>query len=153
MKISSTFEQGIYVVMILALEEDHRPVKSKTMSQLLEVSDSYLKKVLMKLSHGGLVISNASKRGGYVLARSADQISLKDIFIAVGEGEGLFKPSYYAERLFPHKDHVKESEEKIELTLKEGLDSFYQKLDALKIVDLLEDGAWEKGIVNWEDQL
>jgi Rrf2 family protein len=90
MKISSTFEQGIYVIMILALEKEHRPVKSKTMSQLLDVSDSYLKKVLLKLSRGHLVVSNASKRGGYVLARPADEISLKDVFIAVGENEGLF---------------------------------------------------------------
>ncbi|MEE8885827.1 MAG: Rrf2 family transcriptional regulator [Eubacteriales bacterium] len=150
MKISSRFEQGIYVIIILALEEDHKPVKSSTMSQLLDVSDSYLKKILMKLSHSGLVNSSASKRGGYTLVSSADKISLKDIFVALGEGEDIFTQSDYAEKLFPNQKHVKESSDKIMKTLENGLDAFYDSLDDLKVSELLEDGAWENGAVDWE---
>ncbi len=153
MKISSTFEQGIYVVMILALEQDHKPVKSSTMSALLEVSDSYLKKILMKLSRSGLITSSASKRGGYTLSAPADQISLKDVFLAVGEGDEIFSQSGYAEKLFDRRPHVRRSEQKIMATFSEGMEAFYEKLDALKIADLLEDGAWQKGVVDWEARL
>ena len=153
MKISSRFEQGIYVIIILALEEEHRPVKSSTMSRLLDVSDSYLKKILMKLSHSGLVRSSANKRGGYTLVSSADQISLKDIFVALDEGEDLFEQSGFAEKLFPNRAHVKESADKIVHTLDDGLDAFYDRLDRLKISDLLEDGAWQNGAVDWEARL
>ena len=153
MKISSTFEQGIYVVVILALEKDHKPVKSSTMSSLLEVSDSYLKKILMKLSRSGLIVSSASKRGGYTLSSPADKISLKDVFTALGEGDAIFSQSDYAEKLFPGRPHVKSSEEKIMNTLSEGMDAFYEKLDDLKISDILEDGAWQNGAIVWEERL
>jgi hypothetical protein len=67
--------------------------------------------------------------------------------------KGFFKPSHYAERLFPHKDHVKESTEKIEDTLKAGVNAFYEHLDELKISDLLEEGAWEEGLISWGERL
>ena len=153
MKISSTFEQGIYVIIILALEKDHKPVKSSTMSALLEVSDSYLKKILMKLSRSGLVVSSASKRGGYTLSSPADSISLKDVFTALGEGNGIFVQSGYAEKLFPGRPHVKSSENRIMNTLSEGMDAFYERLDELKISDLLEDGAWQSGAIEWKERL
>ncbi|MGI6230723.1 MAG: RrF2 family transcriptional regulator [Tractidigestivibacter sp.] len=153
MRISSRFEQGVYVVIILALEKDHAPVKSGTMSRLLDVSDSYLKKILMKLSHSGLVCSSANKRGGYTLSRGADQISLKDVFLALDEGEDFFVQSDYAKRLFPHQAHVKESTDKIVQAIDEGLDDFYSRLDELKISDLLEDGAWQNGALDWEARL
>ncbi|MGI6217545.1 MAG: RrF2 family transcriptional regulator [Coriobacteriales bacterium] len=153
MRISSRFEQGVYVVIILALEEAHKPVKSSTMSGLLDVSDSYLKKILMKLSHSGLVNSSATKRGGYTLARSADQISLKDVFVALDEGEDFFAQSDYAKRLFSDQAHVKESSDKIVQAIDEGLGDFCNRLDALKISDLLEDGAWQDGAVDWEARL
>ena len=153
MKISSTFEQAVYVVIILALEKDHRPVKSSTMSDLLGVSDSYLKKILMKLSRAGLVHSSASKRGGYTLSGTADAISLRDIFTALGEGQDIFTESGYAAKLFPDEAHVKESEAKISRTLLAGMDAFYEKLDQLKISDLLLAGAWERGTVDWEARL
>lgn len=153
MRISSRFEQGIYVVIILALEQDHHPVKSSTMSGLLDVSDSYLKKILMKLSHSGLVNSSASKRGGYTLARGVDQISLKDVFVALDEGKGFFVQSDFAQRLFPNQAHVQESTDKILQTIDEGLGDFCDRLDKLKIADLLEDGAWQNGAVDWEARL
>ena len=64
MKLSKSIEQAIFVLLMLALQEGHKPVKSRVLSRLLNVSDSYLKKVLMKLSKAGLIDANASKRGG-----------------------------------------------------------------------------------------
>ena len=153
MKISSTFEQGIYVVVILALEKEHRPVKSSTMSALLQVSDSYLKKILRKLSRSGLIITSASRNGGYVLSRQADEISLKDIFTALGEGEMVFTQSDYTQRLFPGQAHAKEGEQKIRKTIEDGIGDFCSRLDTLKIADLLLDGAWQNGALVWEDRL
>ena len=153
MRISSKFEQGIYVVIILALEKDHAPVKSSTMSGLLGVSDSYLKKILMKLSHNGLVNSSANKRGGYTLASDADRISLKDVFLALDEGEGFFAQSDYAERLFTDQAHVRESTDKIMHAIDAGLGDFCDRLDEVKVSDLLEDGAWQNGVIDWEARL
>lgn len=153
MKINSSFEQGIFVVVILALEEEHAPVKSRVMSEILQVSDSYLKKILMKLSKSGLVSSCASKHGGYQLTMKADEISLKDIFVALELNEGTFESSHYAQTIFSNKAHVIESEKKIETAIAHGLNGFYESLDKLKVSDILEDGAWQNGAVKWENKL
>ena len=48
MKISKSFEQGMYVLLMLGLQKDNQIVKSNVMSNILHVSDSYLKKILRK---------------------------------------------------------------------------------------------------------
>lgn len=75
MKISKSVEQGIYVTLMLALQKNHTPVKSLVLSQRLEVSDSYLKKILRKLVVADIINSNASKDGGYTLKRSVETIT------------------------------------------------------------------------------
>lgn len=153
MKISSTFEQGIYVVIILALEKDHAPVKSKVMSELLQVSDSYLKKILGKMSRNGLVISSASKQGGYQLSRGAEDISIRDIYEALELDQDTFESSHFAEKLFPDKKHVRSSEKMIEDTINRGLNKFYDELDKMKVADILEDGKYQNGAIVWEDRV
>ncbi len=153
MKINSTFEQGIYVVVILALEKDHNPLKSSQMSELLEVSDSYLKKILSKLVKGGIVSSSASKRGGYQLTRGADEISLLDIYTALELDQDTFESSHYALKLFPEQEHVLESERQLESVISAGLGKFYEELEAFKISEVLEDGAYQNGAIEWRERL
>jgi len=52
------------------------------------ISSSYLLQILNELRHAGLVESRRGKNGGYLLARSPDLISLKDIVVAI-EGSVL----------------------------------------------------------------
>ncbi len=152
MKINSSFEQGIYVVVMLALQKDHTPVKSKILSTVLQVSDSYLKKILMKLSKNGIVISSASKQGGYQLAKDVHDISLKDIFVALELDEGTYESSHYAKVLFPGQKHAIDTEKRIENVIQNGLNNFYEELEQTKIVSLLEEGAYENGAIVWEDR-
>ncbi len=153
MKISNSYEQGVYVIILLALEKDHKPLKSRVMSEVLQVSDSYLKKILMKLSRSGLVQASASKQGGYTLNKDVTEISLKDVYTALDLDDHSFTSSHYSEVLFPHREHAKESEKKIEETVLRGFDSFLNELDKLKISDLLEDGAYQNGAIAWEDRI
>ncbi len=153
MKINNSFEQGVYVVVILALQKDHTPVKSKVMSNVLQVSDSYLKKILMKLSKNGIVRSSASKQGGYQLARNVEELSLKDIFVALELDEGTFETSHYAQILFPGQKHAIDTEQRIEKVIQRGLDRFYEELGQTKISSLLEEGAYENGAIVWEERV
>ena len=83
MKISKSFEQGIYVLLMLGLQKDNQTVKSNVMSTILQVSDSYLKKILRKLVLAELITSNASKDGGFQLKKSLKQITLYDVYNAI----------------------------------------------------------------------
>ncbi|HFI0694035.1 TPA: Rrf2 family transcriptional regulator [Streptococcus suis] len=153
MKINKSVEQAVYVLIILALQEDHRPVKSHVLSQVLQVSDSYLKKILMKLSKAGLVSANASKAGGYQLGRSIEEISLKDVFYALQLHEDTIQFKHLSHSIFDDQAHVEESENKILTTLENGLAAFYAQLDQLTLSQLLHQEAYKNRAIDWEGRI
>lgn len=153
MKLNKNFEQAIYVITMLALQEDHRPVKSQVLSQVLQVSDSYLKKTLMKLARAGLIESNASKAGGYQLARPVTDMTLKDIFFALDLQSGVVEFQHVAHQVYEDKVHVQEVEDQIRTTLEKGLEAFFAQLDTLKISDLLHQEAYEQGAIDWNQKV
>lgn len=106
MKVNKSVEQAIYVLVILALQKDHAPVKSRVLSQILQVSDSYLKKILMVMKKNGLITSSASKHGGYQLARSIEDISIKDVFDALNLSNEQLELSHLAQHIFTDKVHT-----------------------------------------------
>jgi Rrf2 family cysteine metabolism transcriptional repressor len=48
-----------------------------------EVPANYLVQILSDLRNGGLILSRRGKKGGYILARSPDTITLYDIVVVV----------------------------------------------------------------------
>lgn len=65
-----------------------------TVSDLAEfqgVSESYLAKVFTKLTKAGLIRSSIGAKGGYELARPAEQISFWDVVVAVEGGLSFFE--------------------------------------------------------------
>ena len=150
MKLNKSAEQAIYVLTILALSKDHRPVKSQVLSQILEVKDSYLKKILMKLSKAGLVHATISKQGGYQLAIPVERIGLGQVLEALDSADRDLEFSHLGLRIYEDAGHVQEGEEKIRRALSQGEDAYYKSLGGLKISDLLYPEAYRLGAIDWE---
>ena len=149
MKVNRSVEHGVLVLLMLALQEGHAPVPSQTLSRLLGVSDSYLKKTLRKLVVAGFVESSAMRGGGFRLARPIDQITLADAYAAL-EPEGfVFRASPLAEAMFPDKNHTAQSLDSISHVFEEGYDAFLGKLATYALSDLLKDGSWQNGVIDW----
>lgn len=149
MKINSSVEQGTIVLLMLALQKEHTPVKSHVLSHTMGVSDSYLKKTLRKLAVGELVESSASKDGGFQLSRPIDKITLADVYRAL-EPEGLtFRATSAPETIFPDGNHVNVAVDQVMQSFQEGYDAFLERLAAHPLSELLEDGAWQNGCVDW----
>lgn len=138
--------------MILALEIDHKPLKSSLLASLLDVSDSYLKKILRKLVVGGVVKSEASKDGGFVLARQINTITLFDVYSAVQGIDTDFTLSHLGNQIFDDESHVVESEGKIIAALQSGIDAFYASLKKLPLSELLKNFAVKNGAIDWENK-
>ncbi|MFR4219874.1 MAG: RrF2 family transcriptional regulator [[Clostridium] innocuum] len=83
MRIRGSLEQAICIVLLISTSS--RPVKSSELSKKLDVSDSYLKKIMRQLVKANIVSSIASKTGGFVLLRSPSQITFLDLFNAIEE--------------------------------------------------------------------
>jgi Rrf2 family iron-sulfur cluster assembly transcriptional regulator len=69
----------------LALHEGSGPILRKDIADRQEVSSQYLAQLFRRLRQAGLVDSILGPGGGYVLARSAEEISAGDVLRAVGE--------------------------------------------------------------------
>ncbi|WP_261805709.1 RrF2 family transcriptional regulator [Lapidilactobacillus luobeiensis] len=154
MKIKRSVEQGIYVLLMLALQQDHRPLKSSVISQRLEVSDSYLKKILRKLVVADLIVSSASKDGGFALKRSIATISLLDVCEAIDQTDQLELPNLdLAARLFPgDRTHLAQSQEVATQAFQRAQAAFNAELGQLPLSRLLEKGSYQHGLIDWEQQ-
>lgn len=152
MKVNKSVEQAVFVLLMLALQKGHKPVKSRVLSQKLQVSDSYLKKILMTLKNNGLISSNISKHGGYQLARPIEQITLKDVFFALNLNQDPYDRSHLSQTLFPtEQKHTQESEDKLYSVLDTAFDKFYAELATLKLSALLIKGNYERGVIDWNN--
>ena len=149
MKINKSVEQTIYVLLILALQKDGEPLKSRVLSAHLKVSDSYLKKILMKLKKGGLIAASASKNGGYQLARPIGAISIKDVFTALQLTDDQLELSHLAQYIFPDPNHVAQSEQEISQAFDQAFAAFYDQLDQFKLDRLLKEDA--VGTIDWAE--
>jgi Rrf2 family iron-sulfur cluster assembly transcriptional regulator len=80
--------KGRYAVMAmadLAEKSGGRPVALADIAQRQEISLSYLEQLFAKLRRGELVKSVRGPGGGYLLSRSADDIRIADVILAVDE--------------------------------------------------------------------
>lgn len=151
MKINRSVEQGVYVMLMLALQKGHTPIKSQVLSTRLEVSDSYLKKILRKLVVAGLVNSSARKDGGFTIGCDIAAVSLLDVCSAVDVTDQLIMPELnLANRVFPgDKVHIAESQKNVNHAFLEAQMAFNAKLAQVKLSALLEHDSFQYGVVDW----
>lgn len=147
MKVSKSLEQGIFVLIMLALQKDHKAVKSYVLSKRLDVSDSYLKKILRKLVVAELIQSSASKDGGFQLLKPITEITLYDVYVAIENNDVQNFKSDIARKLFDDEAHVRSSEEKIIAILGNALNEFKK----LKVSDILIEEKYSLGAIDWQN--
>lgn len=120
------------------------------MSQILEVSDSSVKKILRKLVVKDLISSNASKDGDFQLKQSIKKITLLDLLNTI-ENDKLFdySISHLAQRISPNKEHSVKSEKLVVKTIQNGEDAFSKELDKVFLSDLLKVEVIQNGAIDW----
>lgn len=153
MKVNQSVEQSIYVLLMLALQKDHTPVKSSILSGILCVSDSYMKKILRKMVLAGLITSDAGKDGGFRLARSVEDISIFDVYAAVDGGGCGIQLSGMAHRIFVDDQKLANNEADV-LSLFQSAGAAYEnELKKMKLSQLLIKENYQNGWTNWADRL
>lgn len=85
MKITAIEEYGLRCMLILAKRKGPTALTLPEISAGEGLSIPYSGKLLMILKQAGLVKSVRGRKGGYALARPADQIYLKEIFDCLGD--------------------------------------------------------------------
>lgn len=131
MKIKQSFEQAICIMLLIGTHDG--PLKSHELSTILNVSDSYLKKITRQLVVSGLIESKASKLGGFVLNRDLNNISFYDIFEAIEGKEKFIETTHLVDKVFDPNLKVKETEDIIVYYLNRAEQQYKDKLKEITL--------------------
>jgi len=85
MRLTSKGRYAVRAMLDLTIHTQGNPVRLQEISKRQSISLHYLEQLFRKLRTGNVVKSVRGPGGGYVLARSRDEISVKDILGSVGE--------------------------------------------------------------------
>ena len=89
MKLSTKTRYGTRAMLDLALRHESGSISAKEIAERQEVSTKYLESLLAMLRGAGLVRSLRGAKGGHMLARPPDQITLREIFDVLEGSEGF----------------------------------------------------------------
>ncbi len=85
MQFSARIRYSIRALIYLARRGEARPVTCEEISREENISRDFLERLLNKLKHEGLVKSIRGRRGGYLLSRPPQDITLEEVLRASGE--------------------------------------------------------------------
>ena len=80
MKLSTRTRYGMRAILDLAGNQNAGPLQIKTIAQRQDISVKYLEQLMALLKSAGFVTSIRGSKGGYILAKTPNQIRLSDIF-------------------------------------------------------------------------
>lgn len=80
MKVSTRTRYGIRAILDLAEYTGERPLQLRIIAKDQDISIKYLEQLMSILRAAGFVRSVRGARGGYVLAKPANEIRLADVF-------------------------------------------------------------------------
>ena len=146
-------EQAVFVLLMLALQKNHTPVRSHTLAEVLDVSDSYLKKVLKTMVNTELIRALPGREGGFTLARPIQTISYGDVFQAL---EGIEAPQAtieLARAVYDPSDHLEKSISAVQLAYERASTAFLEQLNSLPLSHLLLQEAGAEGLIDWQAQV
>ena len=134
MRITTQGVYGLVCVLNIAREKNRQPVSMQTISKEEQLSIDYIEQLFLKLRRAGIVKSIRGRTGGYILAKSAYRITIKDIIEAV-EGNVFeticFSSNHRLDKCMQVKDCLVRS---VWLGLKERIEDY---LGSITIRDLL----------------
>ncbi|MBL7715760.1 MAG: Rrf2 family transcriptional regulator [Bdellovibrionales bacterium] len=85
MRLTSKGRYAVRAILDLTFNSNGRPVRLQEISERQKISLHYLEQLFRRLRKGTVVKSVRGPGGGYVLSRSMDEISIKDVLVSVGE--------------------------------------------------------------------
>src|SRR4051812_27381448 len=82
MRITTWAEYGVICALNLAKRTDLGPVNGREIARQERLPADYVEQILLRLRRAGVITSTRGARGGYVLAKPAAEISIRDVIHA-----------------------------------------------------------------------
>ena len=131
MKLSTRSRYGARILLELARRGSDAPVQVSEISREQNIPAKYIEQLMRTLKSANLISSVRGAKGGHILAKSSEAITLGEV-VRIFEGqhelvECISKPS---------KCDMAEAC-RVRLAWKEATDALYKKLDGITISDLI----------------
>jgi len=142
---------------MLYLQDRHVFLNSKEISQRLNISPTYLKKIMRKLVVNDLVKANTGIGGGYKY-KSNKKVTLYDVYVALNDEVEIFAlKTDYVSRIFEGALAVDKRYSKYLKKVNTVNKAIKSSLEEITIENLVEDILEENSKIrldwnNWEDE-
>ena len=157
MHLTKSTEQAICIMVMLYLQDRHVFLNSKEISQRLNISPTYLKKIMRKLVVNDLVKANTGIGGGYKY-KSNKKVTLYDIYVALNDEVEIFAlKTDYVSKIFEGALAVDKRYSKYLKKVNTVNKAIKSSLEDITIENLVEDILEENAKIrldwnNWEDK-
>ena len=157
MHLTKSTEQAICIMVMLYLQDRHVFLNSKEISQRLNISPTYLKKIMRKLVVNDLVKANTGIGGGYKY-KSNKKVTLYDIYVALNDEVEIFAlKTDYVSKIFEGALAVDKRYNKYLKKVNTVNKAIKSSLEDITIESLVEDILEENVKIrldwnNWEDE-
>ena len=157
MHLTKSTEQAICIMVMLYLQDRHVFLNSKEISQRLNISPTYLKKIMRKLVVNDLVKANTGIGGGYKY-KSNKKVTLYDIYIALNDEVEIFAlKTDYVSKIFEGALAVDKRYSKYLKKVNTVNKAIKTALEEITIENLVEDILEDNSKIrldwnNWEDE-
>ena len=82
MRITTWAEYGLICALNLAKRAGEGPITGREIASSERLPADYVEQILLRLRRAGLVNSTRGARGGYMLAKAPDEISVREVIAA-----------------------------------------------------------------------
>ena len=82
MRITTWAEYGVICALHLAKRSELGPVNGREIARQERLPADYVEQILLRLRRAGVITSTRGARGGYVLAKPAAEVSIRDVIHA-----------------------------------------------------------------------
>ena len=157
MHLTKSTEQAICIMVMLYLQDRHVFLNSKEISQRLNISPTYLKKIMRKLVVNDLVKANTGIGGGYKY-KSNKKVTLYDIYVALNDEVEIFAlKTDYVSKIFEGALAIDKRYSKYLKKVNTVNKAIKSSLEEITIENLVEDILEENSKIrldwnNWEDE-
>jgi len=132
-KLTTKSEYALVGLIYIARRDRDDFVKAEEICGKYGISKKYLEQILFPLKRAGYIRARRGAAGGYKLAMPADRISVAEVIRLM---DGALAPTVAVSKYF-HSYTPLEKEKKIMKAFKEIRDYVSNKVEKLKILDLL----------------
>jgi Rrf2 family iron-sulfur cluster assembly transcriptional regulator len=133
MRLSRQVQYALCGIFDLAYNGAGGPVRVQTIGERQRIPHRFLEQIFQRLRKAGLVAGRRGPGGGYVLVRSPEKISLREVIEAI---EGPFALTHS-----PHGDSWPESNHRPDFLWADLSDRMAEMLSGIAISDVCREAA------------